>query len=457
MTEQTMAGSSLEEQIAQFASPLEMLRRAPVALYVFPMASEYTTWRDEQWAWKNTCTLYDQSHHMTDFYFKGPDIRRLFSDVAVNDFEKFGGGKAKQFLAVNEDGYVVADAILFGFSDDEWVLVGTPIAPNWVAYHAETGDYDVEVVRDHFTPANPTGRLTFRYQLNGPKTQAIVEAASGGTLDRVKFFNMGTCEIAGAPVRALNHTMAGVPGQEMTGLELIGPAEHGKAVLAAIMEAGREFGLRQGGARSYVSATFESGWIPSPLPAIYTGDSTKGYRQWMGSMSLEGHAALSGSFVSDKLEDYYLTPWDLGYGHLIKFNHDFIGREALERMADQPHRRKVWLNWNDDDVLRIMAGSIYGEGERAKFIDLPNTNYNHFQYDAVLDGDAVIGISTYGGYTVNLGRNVSLAMVDETKAVDGAEVALLWGEPAEELPRGNIEPHVQTRIRATISTTSPAL
>ena len=457
MTSQTLVAPTLEDKISQFESPLQMLRTAPAIMYVFPMASEYTTWRDEQWGWKHTATLYDQSHHMTDFYFKGPDVRRLFSDLGINNFENFGAGKAKQFVGVNADGYVIGDAILFGFTDDEWVLVGTPIAPNWVAYHAETGNYDVEVVRDHMTPVNPHGRLTFRYQLNGPKTHEIVSRASGGTLGRIKFFNIGTFEIAGAPIRALNHTMSGVPGEEMTGLELIGPAEYGKEVLDAILQAGSEFGLRRGGSRSYLSATFESGWIPSPLPAIYDGEQTKGYRQSLTAMGLEGRAALSGSFVSDKLEDYYLTPWDLGYGNLIKFDHDFLGREALERMADQPHRRKVWLRWNDEDVLRVMAGSIYGKGERAKFIDLPNTNYNHFQYDAVLDGDEVIGLSTYGGYTVNMGHNVSLAMVDEAQAIDGKEVVLRWGEPDGEPERGNIEPHVQSSIRATISTTSPAL
>ena len=25
----------------------------------------------------------------------------------------------------------------------------------------------------------------------------------------------------------------------------------------------------------------ESGWIPSPLPAVYTGESMKTYRQWL--------------------------------------------------------------------------------------------------------------------------------------------------------------------------------
>ena len=48
---------------------------------------------------------------------------------------------------------------------------------------------------------------------------------------------------------------------------------------------------------------------------------------------LRGHAArIGGSFVSDNIEDYYMTPYELGYGPFVKFDHDFIGREALEKM-----------------------------------------------------------------------------------------------------------------------------
>jgi vanillate/3-O-methylgallate O-demethylase len=445
---------SLEDKLQRYDSPLAMLRTAPVMKYVFPMADEYTNWRDEQAAWSETAVLYDQSFHMTDIYFKGPDVKRLFSDVGVNNLTTFGKNKAKQFLAVNHDGYVIADAILFGFDDDHYSLVGTPVAPNWVAYHAEASGYDVEVTRDERTPANPNQeRLTFRYQLNGPATGDIVAKAHGGPLDHIKFFQMGEFTIASCPVRALNHTMSGVPGREMTGLEIIGHAEDRDAVLAALLQAGQEFGLRRGGVRSYISATYESGWIPSPTPAIYSGEETRPYRQWLSAMTLEGHASIGGSFDSDAIEDYYQTPWDLGYSRLIKFDHDFIGRAALERLARQPHRCKVWLRWNAEDVTRIIGASMSGNGDRPKFIDLPNVNWAHFEFDSVLRGDQVIGLSTYAGYTVNLGSVVSLAMVDEEHAQDGSEVVLLWGQSDGGRSKLFVEPHVQTEIRATLSTT----
>ena len=74
--------------------------------------------------------------------------------------------------------------------------------------------------------------------------------------------------IAGRKVRTLRHGMAGAPG-----LELWGPYEDHDQIREAILEAGAEFGLEPVGSRAYSSNTLESGWIPSPLPAIYTGEA----------------------------------------------------------------------------------------------------------------------------------------------------------------------------------------
>ena len=86
---------------------------------------------------------------------------------------------------------------------------------------------------------------------------------------------------------------------------------------------------------------------------VHTRDSyLQAYRQWLKPTSYEAMASLGGSFTSSNIEDYYLTPWDLGYGPHVKFDHDFIGREALERMVAQgttERRKKVTFVWNGDD------------------------------------------------------------------------------------------------------------
>lgn len=449
---------SLEEKIRAAGGPLQMLRSGPAQHHAFWYPHEWTTWFNEQTAWRDSAVLFDQSHHMGDVYFKGPDVKRLLSDTGINSPTTLGRNRAKQFVACGPDGRLIGDAVLFGLEEDEYSLVGAQAAANWVEYQARLGGYNVEVTSDPPTLYNPAGRRRiWRYQLNGPRTQAIVEKAAGGPIEHIKFFRIGEFTIAGTPVRALNHTMSGVPGEEYTGLELWGPAEHGQRVLDALLEAGAEFGLRRGGAVSYISAAQESGWIPLPVPAIYTQDDMKPYREYLPAHCQEANLSLEGSFFSDDITDYYVYPWDLGYDRLLKFDHEFIGRSALEKLVEAPHRTKVWLYWNTDDVVRVWRDALFADTGRPKIIGIPNLNPVTSYYDEVRIGDRVIGQSTFGGYTVNIRRVVTYGMIDEAEARDGAEVELVWGEPDGGTGRTFMEPHhVQTTIRATVSTRPPA-
>jgi len=444
-----MSGGTLEDRINEVGGPVRLLRGSQSGAYAFPMRSEYTNWRDEQRAWQTTAVLFDQSFHMTDIYFEGPDVPRLFSDIGVNTFRNFGRNRAKQFVACNHDGYVIGDGILFGLEEDKFNLVGRPSAPNWAAFVAETGGYDVTVTRDVRSLDNNNTRLTFRYQVQGPAAMDIIEKAHGGSLPEVKPFRMHEFAIAGAQVRGLRHTMSGFPG-----LELHGPAADGPAVLDALCAAGEEFGLVQGGARAYSSTATESGWIASPTPAIYSGEAMRPYREWLSGNSWEANASLGGSYDSDDIQDYYQTPWDLGYGKVINLDHDFIGRAALEKLAELPHRRKVFLRWNRDDVLDVVRGSLFDGADRPKYLETPSSTYATLPFDQVHSGERFVGVSTASGYTVNIGDWCSLAMIDEADAQDGAEVTIVWGEVAAGARRPVVEQHAQTRIRATVSTRS---
>ena len=122
---------SLEDKLSHFESPVEMLRSSPTGGYAFPFPSEYTNWRDEQEAWRKSVVIFDQSFHMTDYTFEGPDVRRLISDVGVNTLSNFGANRAKQLVTCNYDGYVIGDAILFGHTEERFSVVGRPSVPNW--------------------------------------------------------------------------------------------------------------------------------------------------------------------------------------------------------------------------------------------------------------------------------------------------------------------------------------
>lgn len=443
-----MSNKTLDELIQAAGNPVVMLRNSQTGPYVYPVVPpEYSNWRDEQIAWQKTCVLFNQSYHMEDMYVSGPDSLRLLSDLGINSFKGFEPGRAKQFVPCNYDGYVIGDVILFYLDKDLFNLVGRPSVHNWVQYSAEAGKYNVKFERDPRAAAQkgPVVRKAYRFQLQGPNAMKLTEKVMGKPAPELKFFHLTSITVAGKKVHALRHGMVGQPGWE-----LFGPWEDGEAVKSVIVEAGREFGLRLVGARAYSSNTLESGWIPSPMPAIYSGEKMKPFRQWLSANSYEAIASLGGSFYSNNIEDYYLNPWDLGYGPILKFDHDFVGREALEKMSKQPQRRKVTLALDDGDVTRAI-GTMFQKKDRVKFFDWPSAVYATLPYDRVMKNGKIAGISTWCGYSANEGRMLTLAILKEEFTEPGTEVTFVWGEEGGGSAKPTVERHVQTEIRAIVS------
>jgi vanillate/3-O-methylgallate O-demethylase len=346
---------------------------------------------------------------------------------------------------------VIGDGILFREAEDEYVYVGRAPAANWLLYHGETGGYsnlDIEI--DRRSPSRPYGhevtRKYYRFQIQGPNAWSVIEKLNGGPLEQLKFFNMSTMTIDGTTVRTLRHGMAGAPG-----LEIWGPYADHDRIWTAIVNAGAEFGLVPVGSRAYPSNTLESGWIPSPLPAIYTGAEERGYREWLPADGYEATGTLAGSFVSDDIEDYYLTPWELGYGNFVKFDHDFIGRDALEKVEPETQRKKVTLAWDAEDLGKVWTSLLNVDGPNYKFFDLPLANYGSANYDSVVDEDGtVVGYSMFTGYSANERRGLSLATVDPN-VPEGTELKVVWGEPNGGTTKASVEPHEQTQVRVVVS------
>ncbi len=447
-----MTASNLQDVLDASGNPVELLRNSQIGAYIYPVVpSEFTNWRNEQRAWRETTVLYDQSHHMVNLFVTGPDALKLISDTAFNSVENFPVNMAKQYAPCTPAGHVIGDGILFHLDELEFVFVGRNPAANWLRHHGETGGYDVELRYDDRSPSRPYGnpvtRQLWRYQIQGPRAWEVLEKLNGGPVEEPKFFRMGEMTVAGERVRTLRHGMAGAPG-----LELWGPYEGWEKIREAILEAGREFGLEPVGARAYSTNTLESGWIPSPLPAIYTGEDLRAYREWLPATGYEAMNALAGSFVSDDIEDYYLNPWELGYGRFVKFDHDFIGRDALERIDPETQRNKVTLAWSSEDVVKIMASLFDAEGEPYQFFDLPNANYGSSSYDAVVDADGtVVGLSMFTGYSANERRALSLATVDCDVEL-GTELRVVWGEPGGGSRKTTVDHgQRQLEVRAVVS------
>ena len=168
-----MSKRSLEDLLQATGNPVTLLRNSQIGAYVYPVVpSEYSNWRDEQRAWRETAVLFDQSHHMVNLYVEGPDALKMLSYLGTNSFAKFPVNRAKQFAPCSYGGHVIGDGILFHLEENRLVFVGRAPTANWIQFHGETGGYDVKIEKDDRSPSNPRGqavnRTCYRYQIQGP-------------------------------------------------------------------------------------------------------------------------------------------------------------------------------------------------------------------------------------------------------------------------------------------------
>jgi vanillate/3-O-methylgallate O-demethylase len=424
-----MTPKSLQHAIDEAGSPLGLVWKPHARAWEVPViAPEYAGWREEQAAWRDNVALSDLSHHMWDLWIEGPDALRLLMDYSANNYANFAIGQAKQFVPVTQKGLIVTDGILMRDAEHRFNLSGVPASQSWIRYHGETGRYDVEMKVDPDSGLRKAGDpIVFRYQIQGPNALPLAEALFGGPLPATKFFHSTRVELNGRRFRAFRHGMAGMPGYEF-----IGDWADAAAVKEAILKAGAAFGLVHVGGKAYYTNGIESGWVPTPTPAVFTDPDLVPYRQWLSVFSYEGQKPLHGSFFSENIEDYYVSPFELGYGKSIAFNHDYLGREALEAVNKADLRRKVTLELHPEDAARVLGNPDY---------------FNTYGRYALESAGRTVGMTFQTGLIGPLNRILALGLVDPAHAAPGTQLDFVWGEhPGPGRPAPAFE-----RIRVTVA------
>ena len=183
-----MSEQTLQQKLDSVGNVVDFLRNQQTGPNVYPgVPAEYTNWREEQRGWAESAVLFNQSYHMVELYVRGPEAFDLLQYLAINSFKNFTVNKAKQFVPVTPDGFVIGDVILFYLADQEFSLVGRAPAIEWVEFHAQYpkadgSKWNVTVERDERTALRTDGvRKNYRFQLQGPNAMKILGIAMGET------------------------------------------------------------------------------------------------------------------------------------------------------------------------------------------------------------------------------------------------------------------------------------
>jgi vanillate/3-O-methylgallate O-demethylase len=388
---------------------------------------EYTDWLDESMSWKETCSLGDWSF-LWQHRFTGPDALRLISDFSVNSTAQWQIGQSKHAIHTNGDGKVIHEGVLTKFADEDYMVHGR--GGFWLNHQLARGDYDASCTQEDW----------FIFQIAGPKSLAILDSVTDtAPLRDTTFMRVSRVQIAGHPVWALRQGMSGE-----IGFELQGPREWGQEIHDLLMEAGEPFGIRRLGARVTMINHLEASYptiATDYIPAIFDPELADYLAEFRASMpSFAQPAYIAGSYDGKEVTEYYRSPVELGWGRNIKFDHDFLGREALEAEKAAPRRVLRTLVWNADDVQDVY-NSLFRPGENYDYMELPRDQRGFMWADRVSLNGETVGVATSRGYSYYFREMISLSTIDVAVSEIGTELVVHWGRPG----------HRQKDIRAVVA------
>jgi glycine cleavage system aminomethyltransferase T len=391
---------------------------------------EYTDWIDESMSWKETLYIGDWTP-LAKIHVKGPDAINFFASIAVNSFAKFAIGQAKHVIFCNEGGKIMGEGVLMRLAEDEVLFTSGPGVP-WAAYCFEKGNWNAE--------ASQLGNSQFILQVQGPHSLTVMEKATGESLRDIGFMRFRETRIGNISFIALRQGMAGE-----IGYELHGSIEHAQDIYNTILEVGEDYDIRRLGGRTkqvnHVEACFPTPSIDY-VPALFGPDENEYATNFFSANALEVYKTTDGSFEYNDISELYRTPIDLGWNKNIKFDHDFIGRAALEAEVHDPKSTMVTLVWDGEDVAEVYASLFNKEATPYLFMEMPRDNLGCLFADKVLKDDQQVGVSTSRCYSYFFREMLSLCVVDTDFSKPGTPLKVVWGRSGQP----------QKYIRTTVAT-----
>ena len=357
----------------------------------------------------------------------GPDVIKFFNSICTNNFSKLGMTGLRHAVICNEKGQIMADGVAIKVAEDR-------IRTYWLnpplAYLAEVSGMDIHV-------EDMTGKEYF-IQIDGEKSLEILEDAFQANLHDISFARHRNQDVDGKTVRLIRLGMSGNLAYEIHGCMADFAYIYDK-----VWASGKKFGAQKLGLHTYnlfnhTEAGFPNINLHYPLPWFESGDGLRDYLyQRPATAYYNIKRKLVGS-VGEDLETRFMTPYDVGWDFLVKFDHDFTGKEALQKQAENRTRTCVTLEWNADDVGAVFATRLRPGEEPCEDISEQSASFANerhaedgfvYRADQVLAGDTVIGLTSGRIISYTYNSMISLAFISPAYAAEGTELTILWGTP----------------------------
>jgi len=325
------------------------------------MPVQYSGILDEHHAVRTAAGLFDIDH-MGQFEVSGRDALPFLQHVLTADISKLEMYQAGYAILCYADGGVIDDTFVYKLpgktkATPKYMVVvnASNRAKDWIWLNAHRGGFRValEDVSDQF----------YMLAFQGPRAQEVLQKLESFDVSKLKYHYAREFRIQRA--RGLV-ARTGYTGED--GFELFVPIQYGKHVWEAILDAGKDAGVKPIGLGARDSLRFEA------------------------KMPLYGHEM-----------DAQTTPLEAGLGWACALDKMFIGRDALLKQKLEGVKKKLV-------GFEMLERGIARNG-----------------YEITKDGKAV-GVVTTGMFSPTLQKNIGLGFVPpELAALDSEFDVMIRG------------------------------
>ena len=272
------------------------------------MPVQYTGIIEEHRAVRERAGLFDLSH-MGELFVEGPEAGNALASALVTDPPSLAVGRAHYSMICQTDGGIIDDLIVYRLGAELFLVVANAA--------------NARVVSDELTARIAGSRAVLDDRslamslvaIQGPRSTDILQPLTRLELGAVRYYGIAEGKVAGIDALIAR---TGYTGED--GFEVFVDVESGEKLWDLVLGAGDDAGM-----------------VPVGLGARDT-------------LRLEAGMPLYGNEL-----DRQTNPYDAGLGRVVNLTkpHDFVGRSALEKVAQEgPTKRLVGLVLKDRGIAR---------------------------------------------------------------------------------------------------------